>query len=46
MPRIERPVEARGQRIHSLSQSKFEIVDIDSIWQRAYRFSQAVVIVV
>jgi hypothetical protein len=36
---IEGPIKALGQRIHSLSQSKFEIVDIGSIWQRAYRLA-------
>jgi len=39
MPWIESPIKALSQRIHSFSQSKFEIMDIGSIWQRAYRFA-------
>ena len=43
---IESPIEARRQGVHPLAQTKFEIVDIDPIWQSAYGFPQSVVIVV
>ncbi len=43
---IQSPIKALRQRIHSLAQSKFEVVDIGSIWQSANGFPQTVVIVV
>ena len=33
--RIESSVKTRGQRIHSLEQTKFELMDVGTIGQRA-----------
>ncbi len=43
--RIERPIKTRGQRIHTLAQSKFEITDIGARGQSAHGFAQTVMIV-